>query len=329
MNVLGIETSCDETSAAVVENGRRVFSNVVSSQLDLHRRFGGVVPEIASRAHLESIDNIVKAALEDAGKNIDEISGVAVTRGPGLIGALLVGISYAEGLSEARKIPLAGVNHLHAHLYANMMSNQKIKMPFVGLLVSGGHTILCIVEDVGKYNFLGTTVDDAAGEAFDKIAKLLELGYPGGPVIEKAAEKGDPNFVRFPRARVKKSPYFFSFSGLKTAVLYYVKKTKTLSRHIEDVAASFQEAVVDSLIEKSLAAADDCKIKRLVVGGGVSCNRRLREKLCSSGKKQGIEVFFPSLELCTDNAAMIAGIGFELLKKGKCGSFNPDPNLKL
>ncbi|MDD5645156.1 MAG: tRNA (adenosine(37)-N6)-threonylcarbamoyltransferase complex transferase subunit TsaD [bacterium] len=329
MKILGIETSCDETSAAVVSDGKDILSNVISSQVDIHKRFGGIVPEIASRAHLESIENIVNIAIESAGISILDIDGVAVTKGPGLIGALLVGISFAEGFAESINKPLAGINHLHAHIYANLLSGTAVKMPFIWLLVSGGHTLLGIAEDINKYELLGTTVDDAAGEAFDKVAKLLGLEYPGGPAIQKIASAGDPFLIDFPRAKVKKNRYFFSFSGLKTAVLYYVRENEKSGLDIPSVAASFQEAVVDVLTGRTIEASLEYGINRIVLCGGVACNSRLREKFSVDCRKNNLELFFPSFDLCTDNAAMVAGIGFEIIKRGLNSSFCAEPNLKI
>ncbi len=329
MKILGIETSCDETSAAVVSGGKKILSNIISSQVDIHRRFGGVVPEIASRAHLESIGNIVDIAIQSAGIKVSDVDGVAVTRGPGLIGALLVGISFAEAFAESIKKPLAGVNHLHAHVYANLLSEDSLKMPFIWLLVSGGHTLLGIAKDIDEYELLGTTVDDAAGEAFDKVAKLLGLEYPGGPAIQKIAAVGNPSLINFPRARVKKNPYFFSFSGLKTAVLYYVKENEKSGLDIPSIAASFQEAVADVLVSRTIKASVKYGINRIILGGGVACNSRLREKFSIDCEKNNIELFIPPLDLCTDNAAMVAGLGFEIIRRGLNGGFRADPNLKI
>ncbi|MBN2191075.1 MAG: tRNA (adenosine(37)-N6)-threonylcarbamoyltransferase complex transferase subunit TsaD [Candidatus Aureabacteria bacterium] len=329
MKILGIETSCDETSAAVVSGGKRILSNVISSQVDIHRRFGGVVPEIASRAHLESIESIVDIAIQSAGIRIADIDGVAVTRGPGLIGALLVGISFAEAFAESINKPLAGVNHLHAHVYANLLSEDSLKMPFIWLIVSGGHTLLGISRDIGEYELLGTTVDDAAGEAFDKVSKLLGLGYPGGPAIQKVAAGGNPLFINFPRAKVKRNPYFFSFSGLKTAVLYYIKENEKSGLDIPSIAASFQEAVVDVLVSRTIEASVKYGINRVVLGGGVACNSRLREKFSADCGKNSIELFIPPFDLCTDNAAMVAGLGFEIINRGLNAGFHADPNLKI
>jgi len=311
MLVLGIETSCDETSAAIVENGRRILSNVVLSSLHLHKPYGGVVPEIASRHHAELIDSVIKEAFTQAGCGIKKIGLVAVTDEPGLIGALLVGISTAKGIALANKLPLLGVNHLWSHLYAPLMEQPKIKFPYVGLVVSGGHTNLVFVRGFDKYLNLGQTTDDAVGEAFDKVAKILNLGYPGGPVIEKLAKQGNRNAIKFPRTLLEPGSLDFSFSGVKTAVLNYVNKTRAST---SDICASFQDAVVDVIVEKAVAACRKKNSNTIVIGGGVSLNARLRERLTDECKKLKIKAYFPSRRLCMDNAAMVAGLGYQLFK---------------
>jgi N6-L-threonylcarbamoyladenine synthase len=278
MLVLGIETSCDETAAAVVENGRRMLSSIVASQIDIHSRFGGVVPELASRKHIQNILPVILQALEDAAITLEQVDGIAVTQGPGLVGSLLIGISVAKALAYTMDLPIVGVNHLEGHLYSNFLEHRDLEPPFVSLIVSGGHTDLVYVGP-GKrqYDKLGQTMDDAAGEAFDKVAKLLELGYPGGPIIDKLSEHGDPEAISFPRPMLKDSSLDFSFSGLKTAVLYYVSSENTIDP--ADVAASFQAAVVDVLTEKALRAAEIRKTKVIAVSGGVAANSALRRRL--------------------------------------------------
>ena len=323
MKLLGIETSCDETAAAVVEDGRRVLSSVVYSQIAQHEEFGGVVPEIASRAHLDHIHHVVVAALDKAGlADVSAVDAIAVTARPGLIGSLLVGVSFAKGLAVASGRPLVAVDHIEGHIYANLLSSPTLEPPFVALVVSGGHTAIYVWHGPGRFDCLGKTRDDAAGEAFDKASALLGLGYPGGPAIEKAARDGNPKAIRFPRARVKKGKFDFSFSGLKTAVLYHVRGQdgrRDAAWHKEagsvaDVAASFQEAVCDVLSSRALAAARHAGSTQLAVGGGVACNGRLRELIRQ--RADGLEAVFPDPALCTDNAAMIAGLGFHKLRLG-------------
>ena len=326
MNILGIETSCDETSAAVVKNGRKILSCVVSSSLKFHKKYGGVVPEIASRMQLETITQVTDTAVKEAGVRLREIDLISVTSGPGLLGSLLVGISFAKAISISLGIPLLEVDHTYSHIYANFLNGAKIKLPFIGLVVSGGHTSLFYVRDFKKIETLGQTLDDACGEAFDKVAKILGLGYPGGPLIEKLAKGGDERKIKF-RCSGTKRPLDFSFSGIKTAVLYYVRPfapacpagrrspvRPLTNQQTNDIAASFQETIIDTLIKKSLLA---CKIKntnRLVVGGGVAANNRLREIFFHEAKEKGLKVYFPPQELCLDNAAMVAGLGFQLFK---------------
>jgi N6-L-threonylcarbamoyladenine synthase len=320
MYVLGIETSCDETSAAVVKNGRKILSCVVSSSLKFHKKYGGVVPEIASRMQLETITQVLDSAIRQARVNLKEIDLISVTSGPGLLGSLLVGISFAKAISISLGIPLLEVDHIYSHIYANFLNGAKIKLPFIGLVVSGGHTSLFYVRDFKKIETLGQTLDDACGEAFDKVAKILGLGYPGGPLIEKLAKGGDERKIKF-RCSGTKGPLDFSFSGIKTAVLYYVRPfarspvRPLTNQQTNDIAASFQETIIDTLIKKSLLA---CKIKntnRLVVGGGVAANNRLREIFFHEAKEKGLKVYFPPQELCLDNAAMVAGLGYQLSRR--------------
>ena len=331
---LGIETSCDETAAAVLEDGRRIRSSVIASQDTLHAPYGGIVPELASRRHVEAIWPVVQEALTRAGVTLAEIDGIAATAGPGLIGSLLVGLCFGKALAFARDIPLVGVNHLEGHLYAATLDHEGLSFPFTALVASGGHTNLYVATAPGNYHLLGRTRDDAVGEAFDKVAKLLSLGYPGGPLIEEWARKGDPNAVRFPRPVPPRGSYDFSFSGLKTAVVNYVKGAggTTLDPGlIADICAGFQEAVVDVLVRVSLAAAKASASRRLVLVGGVACNGRLRSKLTERAAEEGVQVYYPKPSLCTDNAAMIAAAGYPRLLRGERAllSLNADANLAL
>ena len=364
MVVLGIDTSCDETAVAIVENDRKVLSNVVFSSLKLHKKFGGIVPEVACRAHVESVIYVVRQALREAKVTFKDIDLIAVTYGPGLVGSLLVGISVAKSFCLAYNIWLVGVNHLEAHLDINFINSKRPHSPFIGLVVSGGHTSLVYGND-GRYRLLGRTRDDAAGEAFDKVAKILGLGYPGGPLIERLSRKGDPARIKFPRCFLKKDSLDFSFSGIKTAVLYYVRdhvdrsascvvrraseKTKwdikkrdfkALKRtthyaqrttKIADVAASFQEAIVDTLAAKALLACRIKKVDRIVIGGGVAANSRFRQKLTIAADKSGIMTYWPPKEFCTDNAVMVAGLGYKHYKRNKRFdlSLTAAPNLKF
>ena len=333
MLVLGIETSCDETAVSLVENGQKVLSNEVASSLHLHKRYGGVVPEIATRHHVELINFVLAEALTKARVGLGEVDLVAVVNGPGLVGALLIGVSLAKALSLSLGIPLVGVNHLQAHLYAALMTRGSPRFPFVGLVVSGGHTNLFYIRNFLKWEMIGRTRDDAAGEAFDKVAKILKLGYPGGPIIEKVAKRGNLKKINFPRSYLEENSLDFSFSGLKTAVLYYVKNhdSRFTIHDSRNVAASFQEAVVDILTEKAIKACLLKKVKSFVVGGGVIANQRLREVLSKALKKQGINVYFPDFEFCQDNAAMVAGLGYQQYLRGKVSNLELEvcPNLKI
>jgi tRNA N6-adenosine threonylcarbamoyltransferase len=325
--ILGIETSCDETAAAVVDDGRVVRSSVVSSQVDLHARFGGVVPEIASRAHVELINEVVEEALVESGTDLRSLDAVAACHGPGLAGALLVGVSAAKALALTADLPYVGVNHLEAHLYAAWLQEPALEPPIVVLLVSGGHTLLVVMEDHGRYRVAGQTVDDAAGEAFDKVARFLGLGYPGGPVIDRLAMDGDPNAVRFPRAMPGEPD--FSFAGLKTAVVNHVRRSP--GTPVADVAASFQEAVVDQLADKLFAAVAVSGVRTVALGGGVAANSRLRQRVSEEADARELRVFLPPLELCTDNGAMIAAAGWWQLGAAGATPLDAgiDPNLRL
>jgi N6-L-threonylcarbamoyladenine synthase len=318
VRVLGIETSCDETGVAVVQDGR-ILSNLLASQIDLHEKFGGVVPEVASRAHVEALNPIVEEAMEQAGSRFEELDGVAVTVGPGLVGALLVGIAGAKAIAFAQGVPLIGVNHLEGHVYANFLEHGPPEPPYVCLIVSGGHTMLVHMPQEHRYRVLGQTVDDAAGEAFDKIARFIGLGFPGGPALDKLARDGDPASIRFPRAMADSGDYDFSLSGLKTAVLRHVKGERQAGREVglADLAASFQEAIVDVQVAKTMRAATETDSKTVLLGGGVVANSRLRERMERAGEENGIRVLFPSLPLCTDNGAMIAAAGASRLERGE------------
>jgi len=351
MLILGIDTSCDDTSAAVVEDGRKIVSNIVSNQSEIHTKYGGIVPELASRRHIEMILPVVEEALRQAAVTLADLSAIAVCHGPGLIGSLLVGCSFAKAVCYSRDIPLVAVNHLEGHLLSPFLEAHAPDFPFISLIVSGGHTSLYVAEDYGNYTMLGRTRDDAAGEAYDKVSKLLGLGYPGGPLIDRLAQEGNPKAISFPRAYLPET-YDFSFSGLKTAVLNYVKsesKNKeqsatrrepiasgiepgTLnSERLRDIAASFQAAVIDVLVRKTKWAMKKKKIGRVTLSGGVSANRVLREEMAKMGEELQAEVFIPPVSLCTDNAAMIAAAGFHrFLKKEFAGpDLNPKAYLSL
>jgi N6-L-threonylcarbamoyladenine synthase len=319
MLVLGIESSCDDCAAAIVEDGQKILSHAIYSQVDTHRGYGGVVPELASREHLKKIIPVIEEALKDADLSLKEINGIAVTYGPGLVGSLLVGLSAAKALSFALDIPFYGVNHLEGHLMAIFLEEKHPTFPFLGLVVSGGHTSLYEVHSYGTYRLLGQTRDDAAGESFDKVAKLLGLGYPGGIIIDQLAHQGNPSAFTFPRAMPSQDILDFSFSGLKTAVYYFVRKhgEQFVRERLNDIVASFQEAVVDTLLSKTFLAASSHGIKNVVVSGGVAANSRLRKRLIEEAGEANLRVYFPSPFLCTDNSAMIASVGHYYLSQGK------------
>jgi N6-L-threonylcarbamoyladenine synthase len=332
MKVLGIETSCDETAVAVVDDDA-VLVNLIASQVRLHERFGGVVPELASRAHVEALTPLLDEALATAGVGFGELDGVAVTAGPGLVGALLVGLAAAKSVALATSAPLIGVNHLEGHILANAVEHGPELAPAVCLVVSGGHTMLVHMPEPHRYEILGQTVDDAAGEAFDKVARFLGLGFPGGPAVDRLAREGDPNAIRFPRAMADSGDYDFSLSGLKTAVLRHVKAERDAGREVDpaDLAASFQEAVVDVQVSKTLRAAADRGVETILLGGGVVANSRLRERIDKDGAEAGLRVLIPSMDLCTDNGAMIALAGAWRLRRGDRSSLGirADPSMEL
>ena len=331
--ILAIESSCDETAASVVKNGREVLSNVISSQIALHTLYGGVVPEIASRKHIEKINQVIEEALQEAGVELKDITAIAVTYGPGLVGALLVGVSAAKAISFATGIPLIGVHHIEGHISANYIENKELEPPYVCLVVSGGHSHLVVVKDYGEYEIIGRTRDDAAGEAFDKVARAIGLGYPGGPKIDKLSKEGNPDAIRFPRAKVEDSEYDFSFSGLKSAVLNYLNGCQMKGEPIceADVAASFQKAVIDVLVEHALHAVKQYDYNKFAIAGGVASNSSLRSAFEAECQKRGIELYHPSPIYCTDNAAMIGVAGYyEYLKGVRSGmELNAVPNLRL
>lgn len=331
--VLGIETSCDETAVAVVRGGREILSNVIASQADLHARFGGVVPEIASRAHVEQMPLVVEQALREASVGARELAAVAATRGPGLIGALLVGYATGKAMAAALEVPFAGVHHIEGHVFASVLTPEGFDPPFIALVVSGGHTSLFAVRELGTYELLGETLDDAAGEAFDKIARFLGLEYPGGPEIDRMSLLGDPEAVTFPRAMIDEAGFDVSYSGLKTAVINYVRKVEAGggTPSVEDVAASFQQAVVDVQVTKTMAAVGHTGVDRVFLCGGVAANSGLRRGLAEACGRVGVKLHVPPMELCTDNAAMVAACGTAMLRRGRTTGLNaaPDPNLPL
>ncbi|MGZ8580240.1 MAG: tRNA (adenosine(37)-N6)-threonylcarbamoyltransferase complex transferase subunit TsaD [Actinomycetota bacterium] len=333
MITLGIETSCDETAVAVLEDGFGLRANMIASQVHLHERFGGVVPEVAARAHVETLSPLLEEALAEAEVGFGEIDAVAVTVGPGLVGALLVGMAGAKAVSLATGADLVGVNHLEGHYWANFLEHGPPEPPYVTLIVSGGHTMLVHVPEMFHHTMLGQTLDDAAGEAFDKVARLIGLGFPGGPALDAMARQGDPQAIRFPRAMQDSGDYDFSFSGLKTAVLRHVKGARAAGQdlHLPDLAASFQEAIVDVQVSKTIAAAKDVGSPTVLLGGGVVANTRLRDRLALAGEREGIRVLFPSMPLCTDNAAMIACVGAARWARGERTSLDiaADPQLRL
>lgn len=331
--ILAIESSCDETAAAVVRNGREVLSNIISSQIALHTLYGGVVPEIASRKHIEKINQVIEAALSEAGAALEDIDAVGVTYGPGLVGALLVGVAEAKAIAYAAKKPLIGVHHIEGHIAANYIEHKELEPPFLCLVVSGGHTHLVQVEDYGSFSIIGRTRDDAAGEAFDKVARAIGLGYPGGPKIDKAAREGNAEAIMFPRAHVGDSPYDFSFSGVKSAVLNYINgcQMKGVNWNQADVAASFQKAVTDVLVENAMRAVREYKAEKFAIAGGVAANSALRSAMKEACGERNVRFYYPSPVYCTDNAAMIgAAAYYEYLNGTRHGwDLNAVPNLKL
>lgn len=333
VRLLAIESSCDETAAAVVVNGREVLSNVIASQIDLHKLYGGVVPEIASRKHIENVNQVIEQALVDANVTMEEIDGVCVTYGPGLVGALLVGVGAAKAISYVAGKPLVGVHHIEGHISANYICHQELEPPFLCLVVSGGHSHLVMVKDYGEYEIIGRTRDDAAGEAFDKVARSIGLGYPGGPKIDALAPEGDKDAIAFPRASVEGAPYDFSFSGVKSAVLNYINgcKMKGVEYSKADIAASFQDAVTDVLVDHTMLAAKNFGVNRVAIAGGVACNKGLRAKMTEHCEKNGYQLYYPEPIFCTDNAAMIGAAGYYEYIKGKRDGWdlNAVPGLKL
>ncbi|MGN0322004.1 MAG: tRNA (adenosine(37)-N6)-threonylcarbamoyltransferase complex transferase subunit TsaD [Oliverpabstia sp.] len=331
--ILAIESSCDETAASVVKNGRTILSNVISSQIELHKLYGGVVPEIASRKHIEKINQVIEEALDQAGVTLDDLDAIGVTYGPGLVGALLVGVAEAKAISYAKKLPLVGVHHIEGHVSANYIEHPDLEPPFMCLIVSGGHTHLVIVKGYGEFEILGRTRDDAAGEAFDKVARAIGLGYPGGPKIDKLSKEGNADAIVFPKAKLENGPYDFSFSGVKSAVLNHINRCKMQGESIceADIAASFQKAVVDTLTEKAVKAAKEYKMDKLAIAGGVASNGSLRRAMQEACERQGIQFYYPSPIFCTDNAAMIGVAAYYEYQKGvRHGlDLNAVPNLKL
>ncbi len=331
--ILAIESSCDETAAAVVRNGREVKSNIISSQIDLHTLYGGVVPEIASRKHIEKINQVIEAALAEAKVPLEEIDAIGVTYGPGLVGALLVGVAEAKAIAYAAKKPLIGIHHIEGHIAANFIEHPELKPPFFSLVVSGGHTHLVRVRDYGKFDIIGRTRDDAAGEAFDKVARAIGLGYPGGPKIDKVSKEGDPEAIAFPRAHVADAPYDFSFSGMKSAVLNYINGCRMKGEEFSqaDVAASFQKAVTDVLVDNAMHAVEEYHIDKFAIAGGVASNSALRAAMKEACERRGVKFYYPSPVYCTDNAAMIgAAAYYEYINGTRHGwDLNAVPNLKL
>lgn len=331
--ILAIESSCDETAAAVVKNGREVLSNIISSQIELHKLYGGVVPEIASRKHIEKINPVIREALSAANMKLEDMDAIGVTYGPGLVGALLVGVAAAKAISYAKNIPLVGVHHIEGHISANYIENKDLEPPFLGMVVSGGHTHLVMVKDYGKYEILGKTRDDAAGEAFDKVARAIGLGYPGGPKIDKLAKEGNPKAIAFPRAHVADAPLDFSFSGLKSSVLNYINSCEMKHQDIcrADVAASFQAAVVDAIVSHTIEAAKMYRMDKVALAGGVASNSALRQAMKERCEAAGLKFYYPSPILCTDNAAMIGCAAYyEYLAGTRHGlDLNAVPNLKI
>ena len=331
--ILAIESSCDETAASVVKNGRTILSNIISSQIQLHTIYGGVVPEIASRKHIEKINQVIEAALDEAKMELEQMTAIAVTYGPGLVGALLVGVAEAKAIAYGAKKPLIGVHHIEGHVSANFIEHPDLEPPFVCLIVSGGHTHLVIVKDYGEFEIIGRTRDDAAGEAFDKVARAVGLGYPGGPKIDKAAKEGNPHAIEFPRGKVDGAPYDFSFSGLKSCVLNYINHAKMLGEEIcvPDLVASFQNSVVDSLVSRAVSAAKEFGYLKLAIAGGVASNTALRAGMEAACRKEGLSFYYPSPVFCTDNAAMIGVAGYYEWLKGNVSGWdlNAVPNLKL
>ncbi|MDF2842685.1 MAG: gcp [Herbinix sp.] len=331
--ILAIETSCDETAAAVVKDGREVLSNIISSQIELHKLYGGVVPEIASRKHIEKINQVIEEALTEAKVTLNDITAIGVTYGPGLVGALLVGVAEAKAISFATKKPLVGVHHIEGHVSANYIENKELEPPFLCLIVSGGHTHLVLVKEYGVYEIIGRTRDDAAGEAFDKVARAIGLGYPGGPKIDKLSKEGDKRAIAFPRAQIEGAPYDFSFSGLKSAVLNHINICEMKQEEINraDIAASFQEAVIDVLVSKTIQAAKDYGMKKIALAGGVAANSSLRAAMAAACSSNGLSFYHPSPIYCTDNAAMIGAAAYYEYQRGtRAGlDLNAVPNLKI
>lgn len=331
--ILAIESSCDETAASVVKNGREVLSNVISSQIELHKLYGGVVPEIASRKHIEKINQVIEEALKEAGVTLDDIDAIGVTYGPGLVGALLVGVAEAKAIAYAKQIPLIGVHHIEGHISANFIEHAELEPPFVCLVVSGGHTHLVCVKDYGEYEIIGRTRDDAAGEAFDKVARAIGLGYPGGPKIDKLSKEGNDRAIVFPKAHIADAPYDFSFSGVKSSVLNYINGCRMKGENFNqaDIAASFQKAVTDVLVENAMRAVDEYGLKKFAIAGGVASNSTLRAAMKAACEEKGIAFYYPSPVFCTDNAAMIGVAAYYEYQKGTRHGWdlNAVPNLKL